>query len=109
MFNFWQSKLIKKTQTPENKGFKVVLNNERLKKYGVAASNLAMMREKIKSKFKLNDFELFLNDGSLIEDEDEEFFSTIQPQSLIIVAKKGEEVKSGDEYFKQIIFSLHHN
>ena len=87
MFQFFN-----KTPTPQNKGFKVVINNDRLKKYGIASPNLKIMRKKIKEKFKKLDFDLFLNDGSQIEDE--EFFSTIQAQSLIIVAEKGEEVKS---------------
>lgn len=91
MFN-----LFKATSSSTNssmKGFKVSTNEERSKKYGIAANSLKMLREKISSKLNLKLFKLFLSDGILIDDED--YFQSIAAQSHIIVAGNDEEIKTG--------------
>lgn len=92
MFNFFTKTA---TACPViTKGYKVTRNSERSKKYGIAASSLEMLRTKIVKKFNLKLFNLFLSDGSLIEDED--YFQSIPAQTLIIVAEDGEDVKTGE-------------
>lgn len=76
------------------KGYKVSLNKDRAKKYGIAASNLEILKSKIASKFYIKHFNLFLSDGLLIEDAD--YFLSLPAQTLIIVAEIGEEVKTGE-------------
>lgn len=85
------------------KGYKVSLNSDRSRKYGVAANSLIMLRTKIAQKFNLKDFNLFLSDGSAI-DTDEDFFLSIPQQSLIIVAHEGEDVKTGKRYVICLIY-----
>lgn len=88
MFNF-----LKSNPAPM-KGFKVTLNSDRSKKFGIASNSLENLKTKIKEKFAIKEFDLFLHDGSLIDDK--EYFLSLAPQSLIIVAVKGEEIKTGE-------------
>jgi DNA fragmentation factor, 40 kD, beta subunit len=89
MFNFFAS-----TGKPGPvKGFKVSLNSDRSKKYGIAANSFGAMKQKISAKFNLEVFDLFSSDGSLIDDED--YFLSLPAQSLLIVAEEGEDVKTG--------------
>jgi CIDE-N domain len=90
-----------KTNKPALKGFKVALNSDRSKKYGIAVSSLEMLQDKIRIKFKLKEFDLFLHDGSLIDDN--EYFLSIPPQSLIVVALKGEEIKTGKDFIESFL------
>lgn len=76
------------------KAFKVTANKDRSKKFGIAANSIEALNEKVKKKFGIESFELFLSDGSLIDDED--YFLSLPAQSLIVVAEKGEEVKTGE-------------
>lgn len=93
MFNFFASTSDKRPV----KGFKVSLNSDRLKKYGIAADTIEKMKQKITAKFGLKEFQLFSADGSLIDDED--YFFSLPSQSVLIVAKEGEDVKTGEGNF----------
>lgn len=76
------------------KAVKVSLNNERSKKYGIAAESLQMLIQKIREKFKIEDCKIYLaKDATLIQDE--EFFELLEPQTHLIIAKNDEEVKTG--------------
>lgn len=77
------------------RGFKVSLNSDRTKKYGLAAGSLEAFRLKVLQKFGLKNFNLFLTDGSLIDPTDEEYFMTVPAQSVIIVAENGDDIKTG--------------
>lgn len=77
------------------KGFKVSLSTDRSKKHGIAANSIKTLRDKIEKKFKISHFNLFLSDGSLLDDE--EYFHTLLSQSDIIVAPEGEEIKTGNQ------------
>lgn len=76
----------------ELKGFKVCKNEEKQKKYGIAAESLKKLREKITDKFKIEKFDLFFK-KSLINSE--EYFSSIPNQSVIVVVNEGDELKTG--------------
>ena len=89
MFSF----LTKSSTKNPIKGFKVALNSDRIKKYGIAANSLEMLKKKVAEKFNSKSFKLFL-DGSLLDNE--EYFLSIPAQSLIIVAEDGQEVKTGE-------------
>lgn len=89
MFNFFPST----SKNEPVRGFKVSLNSDRTKKYGIAANSLEAIQEKISAKFDLKIFDLYSSDGSLIDDE--EYFLSLPAQSMIIVAKEGEDVKTG--------------
>lgn len=80
---------------PVTRGFKVSLNSDRSKKVGVAATSLEAFRKKVEKRFGINNFNLFLSDGSLIDPTDEDYFMTVPVQSLIIVAEIGDEIKTG--------------
>lgn len=75
------------------KGFKVTSNKDRTRKFGIAVNSLESLRAKVESKFKAKTFNLFLSDGSLIDNED--YFGSLPAQSLIIVVEEGEEVRTG--------------
>lgn len=93
MFNLFGKKATTSGVNSLMKGFKVSTNEDRSKKYGIAANSLQMLRDKISAKLNLKLFNLFLSDGILIDDED--YFQSIAAQSLIIVAENDEEIKTG--------------
>lgn len=76
----------------ELKGFKVCRNNEKQKKYGIAADSLKKLQEKIANKFKIEKFELFFKNVLI---NSEEYFSSIPNQSMIVVVDEGDELKTG--------------
>lgn len=86
MFNFFKK--------PELKGFKVCNNRERNKKHGIAAGSLEKLREKIADKFKMENFDLYFN-GTLINEND--YFTSIPNQSVIILVEDGDELKTGKQ------------
>lgn len=93
-----------KTNNPL-KGYKVTLNNDRTKKFGIAANSLEMLRRKISEKFALKSkFNLVLSDGFILSSE--EYFQTIPAQTVVIVAVDGEEVKTGKHKLDPSIFFL---
>lgn len=94
MFNLFGKKATSSSTNSLMKGYKVSTNEDRSKKYGIAANSLQMLREKISSKLNVKDPFLFLSDGILIDDED--YFQSIAAQSLIIVAENDEEIKTGE-------------
>lgn len=95
-------------------GYKIT-NVERTKKYGVAANSLKMLLEKASlklhvRKIELIHWQLYFNncirfpkirkpllyvakDGTAVLDED--YFNTIAPQSLFIVATQQDKVQTG--------------
>lgn len=93
MFNLFSKQST--SQSIQIKGLKVSLNSDRSKKFGIAASSLAALRKKVETKFNFKNFNLYLHDGSLIAPDDEEYFQTIPPQSMIIVGQNEEEIKTG--------------
>lgn len=97
MFSLFGKKATSSTSLASMKGYKVSLNSNRSKRYGIAANSLEMLKQKIISKLSLESFKLFLSDGSLIDDED--YFQSIAAQSLIIIAENDEEVKTGESTF----------
>nr|XP_003700517.1 PREDICTED: DNA fragmentation factor subunit beta [Megachile rotundata] len=76
----------------ELKGYKVTDVN-RTRKFGVACRSLQELKRKACAKLNvtndLAEVNVFLLDGSLI---DEEYFSTLEPQSTLIIQKPGEKV-----------------
>ncbi|XP_033221664.1 DNA fragmentation factor subunit beta [Belonocnema kinseyi] len=78
----------------ETKGFKVT-NASRTRKVGIACRSLEELKEKASIKLKisekLEDISVFLLDGSEI---DNEYFLTLKPQTILIVHKPGERVKT---------------
>lgn len=78
------------------KAFKVSLNSDRNKKHGIAADSLLRLKEKCREKFKIEVFSFYLaKDATLIDEE--EFFTSLEPQTHLIVAEKDEEVKTGEK------------
>lgn len=86
MFNFWK-------KNTELKGFKVCRNQEKSKKYGIAAGSFETLKEKIKEKLQIEKFDLYF-EKSLIMDE--EFFKLIPNQSVIEIVNDGDELKTGE-------------
>lgn len=84
MLNFFK-------KSSELKGFKVCLNGEKNKKYGIASDSFNKLKEKIEGKFKIENFELYFN-GSLIDDD---YYNSIPNQSVIVVVEEGDELKTG--------------
>ncbi|XP_015430361.1 PREDICTED: DNA fragmentation factor subunit beta [Dufourea novaeangliae] len=85
------------TETPvrtELKGYKVTDVN-RTRKFGIACRSLQELKRKACAKLNvttdLAEVNVFLLDGSLI---DEEYFSTLAPQTTLIVQNPGEKVLS---------------
>ncbi|XP_055382020.1 DNA fragmentation factor subunit beta [Condylostylus longicornis] len=78
-------------QTPkEMKGYKIT-DNQRSRKYGIGANSLKMLKEKAKLKFPIKDLRLYMaKDGFEVSDED--YFETVEPQTLFVVAGPDEEV-----------------
>ena len=89
MFSFLRS-------NAELKGFKVCKSEERTRKFGIAASSLKDLREKIKIKLKIENFDLYF-DKSLISDED--YFKFIPNQSIIVAVSEGDILKTGEVNF----------
>lgn len=88
MFSLFSSK-------PSLKALKVSINADRTKKHGIAADSLERLREKCQGKFKIENCNIYhAKDATLIEDE--EFFASLEPQTHLIVAGDGEEVKTGE-------------
>lgn len=99
-------KYFSRTEPRPVRGFKVCLNSHRSKRIGIAATSLEAFRNKVEKRFGLKEFNLFLPDGSLIEPTDEDYFTTVPEQSLIIVAESGEEIKTGEgekKYFPFVV------
>uniref|UniRef100_A0A1I8N3U4 CIDE-N domain-containing protein n=1 Tax=Musca domestica TaxID=7370 RepID=A0A1I8N3U4_MUSDO len=66
------------------KGYKIT-DNERSRKFGVGANSLEMLKTKAKLKFPIKDLHIYLaSDGYEVTDED--YFSTLESQTLFIVA-----------------------
>ncbi|KAM7353409.1 DNA fragmentation factor-related protein 4 [Cochliomyia hominivorax] len=66
------------------KGYKIT-DNERSRKYGIGANSLQMLKTKAKLKFPIKDLRIYLaSDGYEVTDED--YFLTLEPQTLFIVA-----------------------
>lgn len=87
MFSLFSSK-------PSIKAFKVSLNSDRNKKHGIAADSLRRLKEKCQKKFKIETFCFYLaKDATQVEEED--FFTSLEPQTHLIIVGKDEEVKTG--------------
>ncbi|XP_037813867.1 DNA fragmentation factor subunit beta isoform X2 [Lucilia sericata] len=81
--NFEES-LVTVSGTAIIKGYKIT-DNERSRKYGIGANSLQMLKTKAKIKFPIKDLRIYLaSDGYEVTDED--YFLTLEPQTLFIVA-----------------------
>lgn len=78
------------------KGYKVVKNCDRSRKYGIAANSLESLLKKAQDKLniEIGNCNLFLPDGSVVDTED--YFQSLPAQTLFIIAIANEEIKSGD-------------
>uniref|UniRef100_A0A1A9WXI4 CIDE-N domain-containing protein n=1 Tax=Glossina brevipalpis TaxID=37001 RepID=A0A1A9WXI4_9MUSC len=83
------------------KGYKIT-DNERSKKYGVGSNSLQMLKNKAKLKFSIKDLRIYLAaDGCEVTDED--YFSTLEPQTLFIVAGPETIITTESEFqFEQL-------
>ncbi|KAJ6649738.1 DNA fragmentation factor subunit beta [Pseudolycoriella hygida] len=82
-------------------GYKITDVN-RTKKYGVAANSLKMLKDKASVKLNITKPELYIaKDGTAVLDED--YFSTIAPQTLFIVATHKDKVQTDFELFYNAI------
>ncbi|XP_022916392.1 DNA fragmentation factor subunit beta [Onthophagus taurus] len=85
------------------KGFKVT-DSERRIRVGIAVKTLLELTQKTKEKFKLkSDLEIRFQapDGTIIESED--YFETLQPQTLLIWVKAGERAQTDAEILYRTI------
>ncbi|XP_012288739.1 DNA fragmentation factor subunit beta [Orussus abietinus] len=83
------------SKTDQPKGFKVTDVN-RTRKFGIACRGLQELKRKACVKFSLStddltNVEIFLLDGSLV---DEEYFRTLEPQTTLVLLRPGEKVMS---------------
>lgn len=80
------------------KGYKVT-DADRKSRMGIAARNLQDLKVKTKAKFKLtmNEDEIFFQtqDGTSVENDD--YFHTLDPQTLLIWVKRGEKAPTDAE------------
>ncbi|KAG7203878.1 hypothetical protein KM043_013239 [Ampulex compressa] len=87
-------RLVETPAKNELKGYKVT-NANRTRKIGVACRSLQELKRKACLKLNIThglaEVNVFLLDGSLI---DEEYFSTLQPQTTLILQKPGEKIFS---------------
>ncbi|KAL9924737.1 DNA fragmentation factor-related protein 4 isoform 2-T2 [Glossina fuscipes fuscipes] len=83
------------------KGYKIT-DNERSKKYGIGSNSLQMLKNKAKIKFPIKDVRLYLAaDGCEVTDED--YFSTLEPQTLFVVAGPETIITTDGEFqFEQL-------
>ncbi|KNC25286.1 hypothetical protein FF38_02554 [Lucilia cuprina] len=80
----FEESLVTVSGTALIKGYKIT-DNERSRKYGIGASSLQMLKNKAKIKFPIKDLRIYLaSDGYEVTDED--YFLTLEPQTLFIVA-----------------------
>ncbi|KAG6454744.1 DNA fragmentation factor subunit beta [Manduca sexta] len=89
------------------KGYKVT-DVQREKKIGVAAENLKELIEKSRKKLEFNvsyaECRLFVaEDGTLVDDD--EYLSTLPPQTLFILLKKSENMITDFDYYYNMIRS----
>lgn len=86
------------------KGFKVT-DAERRLRVGIAVKNLNELTQKTKEKFKLkldvNQIRFQMPDGTIIETD--EYFQTLEPQTLLIWVKKGEKAQTDAEILYRTI------
>lgn len=86
------------------KGFKVT-DAERKVRVGIAARNLGDLRKKTTEKFKLNlkpeQISLQTSDGTLVENDD--YFQTLNAQTLLIWTKEGERAQTDAELLYKTI------
>jgi len=75
----------------EGKGFRVALDTNLAHRKGIFATNLEQLKQKVIQRFKLKlcpeKINLFLDDGTEIEDDD--YFAEIKSQSLLVVEING--------------------
>lgn len=77
-------------------GYKIT-NNERTRRIGIGADSLKMLIEKSKIKFQIEDCHVYLSkDGFEVSDED--YFKTIAPQTLFIVAGPNDKILTDSEF-----------
>lgn len=90
----FQSFFSKKVQL---KGYKVVKNSDRSRKYGIAANSLETLLNKaqVKLNIQIEKCYLFLPDGSVVDTED--YFQSLPAQTLFVIANRNEEIKSGKD------------
>ncbi|KAL5281687.1 DFFB family protein [Megaselia abdita] len=79
------------------KGFKIT-DNSRTRKYGVGAVSLEMLKEKAKSRFSgINDPRVYLAfDGTEVLDE--EYFQTLEAQTLLVIAEASTDIITQTQY-----------
>lgn len=86
------------------KGFKVT-DPERKQRFGIAVRNLDDLKRKTLDKFKLkipeNQIYFQTPDGTVIESN--EYFQTLQPQTLLIWIKQGERADTDAEILYKTI------
>lgn len=85
------------------RGFKVT-DAERKFRVGIAAKNLADLKRKTIAKFKLTppiEIHFQTPDGTLIENED--YFQTLDAQSLLVWSKEGERAQTDAELLYKTI------
>uniref|UniRef100_A0A034WHR1 DNAation factor subunit beta n=1 Tax=Bactrocera dorsalis TaxID=27457 RepID=A0A034WHR1_BACDO len=84
------------TAPPPIKGYKIT-DNERSKKYGIGANSLQMLKDKAKLKFPIKDLRLYIStDGFEVSDDD--YFQTLAPQTLFIVAGPDEIITTDADF-----------
>ncbi|XP_050485604.1 DNA fragmentation factor subunit beta isoform X1 [Bombus huntii] len=95
------------TETPttnEFKGYKVTDVN-RVRKIGVACRSLHELKRKACAKLNItndpDEINIYLLDGSLIDEE--EYFSTLKPQTTLILQKPGEKVLTDADLLYDIL------
>ncbi|ETN62080.1 caspase-activated nuclease [Anopheles darlingi] len=86
-------------------GYKIT-DVERSRKFGVAANSFRMLREKASEKFKIADCRVYLaQDGTEVTDE--EYFQTLPPQTLLVIADKDAIIQTDFELMYGAIKATH--
>lgn len=78
------------------KGYKIT-DNQRSHRYGIGANSLAMLKEKARKKFPLTDLCVYLASNGF-EVADEDYFETLEPQTLFIVGAPDEIITIDEEF-----------
>ncbi|CAO1405494.1 unnamed protein product [Diamesa hyperborea] len=91
------------------KGYKVVKNSDRSKRYGIAANSLENLLNKVRIKLKIDIGKcyLYLPDGSIVDNE--EYFQSLPAQTLFVIGTENEGIKSDFQLLYETFRKVNHD